>query len=564
MTEQVQMILHQYFRSIAQCSDADEAHARSALLLAELSAAGVPDEILAGFRATLPDFVGLVVETRKRQDHLEGEIGKLRASSARKLGKATRCMPDISSDNGDLQLWVDDTVSMLLPEGAPPPPIGATVEYALGAEGDAVYYGSHGYDPTGLVRARLKSVERPENGGRPLVEVVLRDAGDDSDIAVTMVSDELLAILDDLEPNAPLRVTDGRPRIAYTGPACDEETSQIDRMLTPVTPIPEDEDNFIYAPAVVAKMSQIVQVFGDEIEAAKFGVHPVRSICYAGPTGVGKTTIAENKLGRDLVALGFQVFSVNSDQITSFWYGASEKNLTAALSAGGDLPTAIIFDELDSALPKRGASGDGVSSDVGDRLFSAFARIIAEKRELGEAPRLFVFTTNFYHRLDPAIRSRIDEVIDVPLPIPEVAAQIIQTYLERVVIEGDATEMAQAAVATLDLPFVRVVFESSNAERVYNASEVLSGRAIKQAVQSAAREAYFDGKRPVTTLNVIQHLKGQLHGNLSDLGRDDLAVALGVPSQDISRVTSIHVYEEVVQTDHFTRRENRLRFRVVA
>lgn len=555
--------LDDYFRFLAVCGDSYEAHAHSALLLGQLSALGVPDDLLRGFQETLPEFAGLVVETRQRQDRLEDELARLRSSSARKLGRVTRAMPDISSPDGDLQIWVDDAVSMLLPVGADEPPVGATVEYAIGMNGDAAYYGCHGFDHTGLVRAKLKSVEYGSDG-RPVVEVMLRDVGDGADSALATCSEELLAIIDELAPGASVRVTEARPRVAYPGPAGEDQDCSIGRLVSPVTPLPESEDNFVYAPDIVTRIREVVQVLAKPAEAAQWGIEPIHSLALAGPTGVGKSAICRNLLGRLLAELGWQVFSANSDALTSFWYGESETLMRSALEAGGSDPTAIIIDEIDSVLPKRGAGQDSVGSDVASRVFSAFNEAYERARRRGAPPRLFVFTTNYWNRLDSAIRSRIDKVVDIPLPTPDVAVQIAAAYLGRVRTQGAPRDLAEFAIGTLNLPFVSVVFDSSDDERIYDANEVLSGRTLEQAVQSAAREAFFDGCRSVGALDLLRHLKAQLHGNLANLGRDDLAVALGVPSQDIHRVTSVRVDEEVVRGDRLTRRENRLRFRLAS
>jgi len=559
-------MMHEHLRALGDQGSGGDALLLREHLASQLTAAGLSPEVIDAILQAFDANAAAVNGARAENEELRRQFDAIHASAARRLGRVTRVTHDAAGGREVVRVWIDDTRAMVLPTGAALPKIGETIEYADGDNDDAVYFGSgtYAFDHAGLASAQLKRVQTTSDG-RVLVEVVLRETGDREDTAVAVASHELQEVLDDLEEGAPVRVTERGARIAYTAPAEEEKDQAEHAMFTEIDPISEDEDNFVYHPDVVARLDYIVQVHTEPERARQFGITEMPGLlCLEGPTGTGKTTIAERYLGRAFAQLGFQVLSVKTEELTSCWYGESEKLMKRALTVGGDQDVLIILDEVDSVLPKRASHSISSTSEVSSRTFAAFVNALNTSAGDDGPHRVVVFTTNYFQRLDAAIKSRIDETITVGLPTQEMSTQIAQAYLSNVQLDASAESIASDATAVLDFPLVRAVLDGSDEELVFRATELLTGRSIEKAVQAVARDSFTNGT-PITPFTFARELKGQLHANLADLGQEDLGVALGLTSQDAQRVTSIRVnHEALVERAQPTERELRVRFRLAS
>lgn len=528
-----------------------------------LHLAGLPPEAVEEILELFEYYTQQVTETRERYAGVQRQIDDLRASGARRIGRVTRITDELQEGRPAAGIWIDDQDFMILPASAEMPRVGEIVQFARGADGDAAYFGSHGFDHSGLVSAKLKSVQKAD-AGRSYVEVSLREMGDVSDVVVAVASDQLAETLDDLQPGAMVRVTDGRSRIAFPAPQPDEdEKARTNPLFTFVDPIPAKEDPFVYSPSVIQSIDEMIQVIREPERAQENGVEIARRFLLEGPSGTGKTTIVERKMAREVAELGFQTIKINTANLTSEWYGRSEKLMQAALEAGGDRKTFIILNEIDAVAPKRGAHDLSSSSDVSSRVFGAIGDALDRCVKPGEPPRILAFTTNYPSRLDAAFRSRLDLVIPVGLPDRETSVKIAASYLKKMKLEEDPTLIAERAISALDVELVRVVFDGSSNVRTYQACDTLSGRTIKLAIQAAGRAAFF-ARTTVTAFSLACELRRKLYANLVDLGREDLSVALGLSVEDARRVSAVHVKQEVLRADQPTMRDMRMRFRCVA
>jgi archaellum biogenesis ATPase FlaH len=532
-------------------------------LMESLTGAGLPDGAVRAIHRTFMAHASALADAREEHENVREELNRLRTSSMRRRGRVNRITPETTDGQPLWRVWIDESVSLVLPPQAELPRLGETVEYIVGQDNEGIYFGGVGFDHVGLIHGRLRRVQRLPDGG-VLVEATLRDTGHDSDITVAVASEELRGRLDELEPGAPLRVTEGRVRIAYPAPEVDEEEEQEHcRLFDELEPMPADEDSFVYPPETLRQFDEIIKALRLPERAARQGVPVPNLICLEGPTGVGKSTMLERYLGRELAGLGFRIVRINTEETTSFWYGQSEKLMRQALEAGGGGDTLIIFDEIDSVLPKRSAERTTTSDDVNSRVFSTFTNALAARPQPGEPRKVVAFTTNFKARLDRAILSRIKKMVTVPLPTRETAMAIATSYLNRVECDGDAATIAEQSVSAVDVPLVRVVFDGSDEEAAYTGAQVLTGRAIEQAVDAAALAAFMDDTG-VGPFGLAQELKEQLRANLADMGPGELIVGLGFSAQDVRRVTDVHVAEERLGGFEPTDQELRLRFRLVS
>ena len=529
-------------------------HLRGSLLEAE-----VPPDVVDRICEAFDSYTQQVADARAEYEAVREQLDHVKASSARRIGRVTRIMQEIIHGEPVVGIWIDDADFIILPQDAHAPSVGETVQFALGGEGDAAYFGSYGYDHVGLVSARLKAVQ-PVGEGRTHVELELRDGVLAEDSVVAIASAELEPHLADLTPGDRVRVTDGKIRIAYPAPQADQAAEARRNPLYNVfTPLSAEEDSFIYSPSVLQRIGQIIKVMRDPERAASYGIGLPQTILFAGPSGTGKTTIAERHLAREVAALGYQTIRIDTSNITSEWFGRSEKLMREALAAGGDQNTLIVMNEVDAIMRKRGAHMDSTSADVTSRIFAVIADMLGRPREPGEPIRILAFTSNYQSRLDAALLSRISETVPVGLPERETAVRILTAYLSRVQLDDEPETTAQMALCGLDFPLIRLVFDSSDHGRVYQASEVVSGRTLEQSVQAAARAAYYDDTC-LSAFSLAGELKRQLYANVAFLAPEDLVVALGLSGEEAQRVTGLHVDREAL-LDTTSAREVRMRFR---
>lgn len=530
-------------------------------LYERLTELGLSDDAATAICSVFDDHATQLAEMRAEYGEVEEQLNRLRSSSARRIGRVTRRTSEVINGQFAIGLFIDESDFMLMPplSAASPPQVGETVQFARGDDGDAIYFGSCGVDPGGLVTGTYRRSETTEDG-RAYVEVALRESGDPSDTVVAVASEQLQSALPRLEPGARVRVTDGRVRIAFTAPQPDPEAQRrANPLYTIYDPLSAAEDNFVYPREVLERLDQIVEIIRSPERAHEYKLRVPGAVAFEGPSGTGKTTIAERYLSRSLRDLGFLTLRIHPDRVTSQWYGQSEKLMREALDAGGDQNTLIVFNEVDSLMPKRNGSQLSSTAEVSSRIFAVVAEIIGRPRQPGDPIRLIAFTTNYVSRLDPALRSRLDAVISVGLPSRETAVQIAAGYLTGMRLEEEPALVARMALCALEMPLVRLVFDSSDKSRTYQARELLSGRTIELAVQACARDA-FQQRSGLSPFSLSRELKRQLYGTVVDMRQEDLIVALGLPVEEARRVTDMHVFEEALAED-CTPRGLRMRFR---
>jgi hypothetical protein len=557
----LEQVVRRHLDAVGACEETRQARYVNEHLVEELRQAGLPPGVVEAVNDAFGDQVTQVLEARTEYDNIRKELARVRSSSARKIGRVSRVAQETIDGAEATGIWIEDHDFLLLPQGAQAPAIGQIVTYALGSDGDAAYFGEYGFDHAGLLRSRVRNAER-EPDGRVIVELALRDLGDDSDIVTAVASQQLIDTLDELEPGSPVRISE-HCRIAYPAPKTSATDEREDPLFTFIKPVPPEEDDFVYPAGVLRSFGEVAEILADPGRARAKRVSVPTLICLSGPTGVGKSTMLRRYMGRELAALGFQVIAISSDQLTSEWYGRTEKQMRRALEAGAHENSLIIFDEIDSIAPKRVARGESLTSDVSSRVFATITEFLDKTWQPGEPLRVIAFTTNFYERLDSALRSRVHEHIRVGLPNRQDAEAIATAYLRGRDLDDEPETIARLAIRALDTPLVRVVFDSSEREEVFLACDVLSGRTIESAVEATGRAAFVDGVT-IGAFKLTLELKKQLLACISDLSREDLSVALGLDAQDCRRVTDVHVHHDALTNAQPTPQERRMRFQAVS
>ena len=181
-----------------------------------------------------------------------------------------------------------------------------------------------------------------------------------------------------------------------------------------------------------------------------------RSILLYGPPGTGKTLLAAATAG----SLEATFFNVKVSNVLSKYFGESTRLISALFTVARRLSPSVVFlDEFEALTPPRGGGESGAERRI-------VSTLLAELDGLeGKSDPAFVLTigaTNFPWLLDPAILSRFQRRVYVPLPDAAARRAILEIHILK---KGHRTEVP------LD-EWVR-------------RTEGYSGREIEQLVQTA-------------------------------------------------------------------------------
>ncbi|MEJ2277100.1 MAG: CDC48 family AAA ATPase [Candidatus Lokiarchaeota archaeon] len=141
----------------------------------------------------------------------------------------------------------------------------------------------------------------------------------------------------------------------------------------------------------------------------RIGISPPKGVLLHGPPGTGKTLLAR--------AVAYETESyfitISGPEITSKFYGQSEKNLRKVFEeAKNNAPSIIFIDEMDSIAPKRGE----VTGEVERRVVAQLLSLMDGLEERGEI--IIIGATNRINDIDPALRrpGRFDREIEIGVP----------------------------------------------------------------------------------------------------------------------------------------------------
>lgn len=209
------------------------------------------------------------------------------------------------------------------------------------------------------------------------------------------------------------------------------------------------------------------------------GIRMPKGILLQGPPGTGKTLLAKI-VASETDAYFFQA---STAELTSKWYGESEKLIKELFDNARDYKPSIIYiDEIDGLFTSR----DNGMHDATRRMLGVFLQELDGLEKLEET--VLLASTNRPQDLDPAILrpGRFDRIIEVPMPDREGREKIF-------------------GIHTRDMPIGDIDFPSL-AER----TDGYSGAEIEALCQ---RAGYTALKRYMKTNELsIYELKGDFDG----------------------------------------------------
>jgi len=255
-------------------------------------------------------------------------------------------------------------------------------------------------------------------------------------------------------------------------------------------------------------------------EAQAYGLPTPRGVLLVGVPGCGKSLAAK------ALAAEWQkpLLRLDAGRLFGSLVGESEANTRRALEVAEAVAPAVLWlDEVEKGLAGVQSSGR-TDSGVTARVFGTFLTWLQEKK----APVFVVATANAVEQLPPEFlrKGRFDEIFFVDLPNPEERADIFRVQLQKRNRNPESFDITALAQNT----------------------ENFSGSEIEEAVISGMFIAWNDGKREVTTEDIIAGAKAitpmavGMAGKIESLrswAKNAARCANGVQGKDAARVSRV-------------------------
>ena len=173
--------------------------------------------------------------------------------------------------------------------------------------------------------------------------------------------------------------------------------------------------------------AQIKAAYGLALARKPGGVEisPPRNLMFYGPPGTGKTLLAAATAG----SLEATFFNVTVSNLLSKYFGESTKIIAALFNVARKQAPAVIFlDEFESLTPPRGSGESGAERRIVSQFLAELDGLASRE---SEAFILTMVATNLPWLVDPAILSRFQQKIYLPLPDEATRKAIFMLHLER-------------------------------------------------------------------------------------------------------------------------------------
>ena len=228
-----------------------------------------------------------------------------------------------------------------------------------------------------------------------------------------------------------------------------------------------------------AWLSQKAKILRNLTEAQDFGVEAPKGVMIVGMPGCGKSLTA--KAAAHLFDL--PLLRLDVGRLMGRYVGDSEGNMRRALALADSVsPCVLWIDELEKAFAGLGSGGSG--SEVTSRLFGFFLTWMQEK-----SGAVFVIATaNDITALPPELlrRGRFDEIFYVDFPNREESRKILEIHLHK---------RRPQDIGSIDLT------------KLAKETEGYCGADLESAIKDAVEKVFVEGKRSVTTGDVLNAIK---------------------------------------------------------
>ena len=183
-------------------------------------------------------------------------------------------------------------------------------------------------------------------------------------------------------------------------------------------------------------------------ELAAFGLAPRHKVLFYGPTGNGKTMLAEALAWE----LGFPFLAVRYGGLLDSYLGSTGKNMDKVFAFARTAPCVLFIDEFDGIAITRGGGQDvGEIRRVTNHLMIEIERLPSSV--------VLVCATNAEGLLDEAIKRRFDFAIEIPSPTRDLRLQRARDELRPELTPGHDLSAYAERIADLDLANLHFVTE---------------------------------------------------------------------------------------------------------
>lgn len=157
-----------------------------------------------------------------------------------------------------------------------------------------------------------------------------------------------------------------------------------------------------------------------------------RNVLFYGPPGTGKTLLAA-ATSRALKSTEREqavFFNVKVSSIMSKYFGESTKIVSELYGTARDMSPSVVFlDEFESLCGSRNEGDTGTERRILSTILSELDGLAEKGRE--DIYVLTIAATNRPWDLDPAVLSRFDKKVLIPLPDPQTRRAILEIHLSK-------------------------------------------------------------------------------------------------------------------------------------
>ena len=206
--------------------------------------------------------------------------------------------------------------------------------------------------------------------------------------------------------------------------------ADFERALLPPVEIDESAwEELILSPELKQTLQTTLQRFLRFFRDPIRGVTPSKGMLLYGPPGTGKTQVAR-VLAK---AAGCRFIDLSIAELRSQYVGEASKKLTQTFErARREAPTILFIDEIDALLPQR----EGNVSQYEIELINQFLQELDGFR--GGATGVFVVgATNYVERVDEAVRSRLNKIVEISLPAQPERVSMLRLFAGEMEIAPD-------------------------------------------------------------------------------------------------------------------------------
>ncbi len=235
--------------------------------------------------------------------------------------------------------------------------------------------------------------------------------------------------------------------------------------------------DMVLEPHVRERLDRVITEQRQQDQLRAHGFTPLRRLLLIGPPGTGKTMTAGALAGE----LNLPLFMIRLDGLITKFMGETAAKLRLVFDALHETRGVYLFDEVDALAGERARS-----NDVGEirRVLNSFLQFL----EQDQSESLLVAGTNHPQLLDRAMFRRFDEVIEYPLPSPEIVREIVRNRLAAVKLARITWSQVATAGEGLSHAEITLAAERAAKDAILSRSEAVTTQALVAALRERQNE----------------------------------------------------------------------------